>query len=152
MLLKTGTRSIPRRTGCNTSHDESQSDAQQHFEALLYEPVSHACAAQMVESDPPANAPPYAPNESAEAHFVAPHSALSRTFDTLRLRLTNGPLAGLEISACAYGPEVALCVQVTDKQQFERAVGPLEKCQAELARLFDHPVTLEVHDATRATD
>ncbi|BBE08763.1 Putative uncharacterized protein [Mycoavidus cysteinexigens] len=152
LLLKTGTRGIPRRTTGDTLHDEDQPDAQHCFEALLHAPVSHACAPQDAASDPPASAPPYPLHKSAEAHFVATARSLRKNLETLHLRLTNGPLAGLEISACAHGPQVALSVQVPDKQQFERAVGQLEECQAELARLFDHSVTLEVRDATPATD
>lgn len=152
LSLKTGSRLIPHRTRGDTLHDEGQADAQHRFEALLYGPVSAPGAAQAVASDLPASAPPQAPTESGEAHFVtAPHS-LHKNLETLHLRLTNGPLAGLEISACAHGPEVALSVQVPDKQKFACAVGQLEECQTELTRLFDHPVTLEVHDATRATD
>lgn len=152
LLLKTGARSLPRRTTGDTLHDEGQPDAQHRFEALFYAPVAPACAAQTVESDQAASAPPQQPKESDAARFVAAPHSRHKNLEALHLRLTNGPLAGLEISACAHGPQVALCVQVPDREKFERAVGQLEECQAELARLFDHPVTLEVRDATRATD
>lgn len=70
---------------------------------------------------------------------------------TLILKLTNGPMAGLEISATAQANTLLLQVRTTDPARFEQIAGSRAALQIQLARLFDRPVTLEIGDANTAS-
>lgn len=71
---------------------------------------------------------------------------------TLTLRLTNGPLAGLEICATAQTSTLHLQVRTPDRTRFEQIAGSCRALESELARRFNRPIILEVHDAYAATE
>ncbi|UWF51852.1 hypothetical protein NYP20_13170 [Pseudomonas sp. N3-W] len=60
----------------------------------------------------------------------------------LDLRLTNGPLAGLEIQASAQTSLLCLNIKVPDRNAFERTVGTREALESELAAIFNRPVAV----------
>ncbi|MHC8403435.1 hypothetical protein ACYZTX_29410 [Pseudomonas sp. MDT1-17] len=71
---------------------------------------------------------------------------------TLTLRLTNGPLAGLEICATVQTSTLHLQVRTPDRARFEQIAGSCRALESELARRFNRPIILEVHDASAATE
>ncbi|MBB6155209.1 hypothetical protein HDC30_002432 [Pseudomonas sp. JAI115] len=71
---------------------------------------------------------------------------------SLTLRLTNGPLTGLEICATAQGYTLHLLVRTHDRAGFEHVAGSCRALQSELTQRFNRPVTLEVVDATATTE
>lgn len=70
----------------------------------------------------------------------------------LTLRLTNGPLAGLEISAWAQGSLLHLQVRTCDPQQFAQLAGTVPALEKDLTQRFKRPITLEVRDACAPTE
>ncbi|CAI8756314.1 hypothetical protein [Pseudomonas zeae] len=70
----------------------------------------------------------------------------------LTLRLTNGPLAGLEICATAQGSLLHLQARTPDPMRFEQMIGVRSALENELAERFNRPVTLEIIDATAKTE
>lgn len=63
---------------------------------------------------------------------------------TLNLRMTNGPLAGLEIRASAHANLLYLCITVAERGTFERIFGTHAALETELLTLFNRPVALEL--------
>lgn len=61
---------------------------------------------------------------------------------TLDLRLTNGPLAGLEIRASARDNLFCLTVKVVDRDTFEHIAGTHAVLESELIAVFNRPVAL----------
>ncbi|AVO60255.1 hypothetical protein C6Q18_20615 [Pseudomonas chlororaphis subsp. piscium] len=61
---------------------------------------------------------------------------------SLDLRLTNGPLAGLEIQASAQASLLCLNIKVTDRDTFERIVGSRGLLENQLVAIFNRPVAL----------
>lgn len=74
------------------------------------------------------------------------------THNSLSLRLTNGPLAGLEICASAHASTLHLQVRTPDRARFEQIAGSRSALENELARLFNRPIILEVFDAAATTE
>ncbi|AZE48333.1 hypothetical protein C4K04_2661 [Pseudomonas chlororaphis] len=140
---------IRHYTGQHSSSGDADDHQQRYFNELLRKPVTLAETVARNTYEPrdrqrsrPDLAPAFAPQ-------VATLSRLGRfNPDTLTLRLTNGPLAGLEIEASAHGSLLSLRVTVNDLNYFERIAGPREILESELAALFNRPVTLEVCSAT----
>ncbi|WP_146021952.1 MULTISPECIES: hypothetical protein [unclassified Pseudomonas] len=84
---------------------------------------------------------------SALAQAFAPATAQLRGLGrrhpgTLDLRLTNGPLAGLEIQASAQASLLSLNIKVADRDTFERIVGTRGSLENQLAAIFNRPVAL----------
>lgn len=71
---------------------------------------------------------------------------------TVTLRLTNGPLAGLEVCATALADTLHLQVRAPDRARFEQVAGSSRDLEIHLAQRFNRPVTLEVVDAFAATE
>ncbi|MCU1748798.1 hypothetical protein [Pseudomonas sp. 6D_7.1_Bac1] len=144
---------IKRYTGQHSSSEDADDNQQRYFSELLRKPVTlyETVARNTFEpKDRQRSRPDLAP---AFAPQVATLSRLGRfNPDTLNLRLTNGPLAGLEIEASAHGSLLALRITVTDLRYFERIAGPRKILESELAALFNRPVTLEVCSATAESE
>ncbi|MBV4465836.1 hypothetical protein KVG95_21140 [Pseudomonas sp. SWRI79] len=144
---------IRHYTGQHSSSGDADDNQQRYFNKLLQKPVTLPETVTRNTFDPrnrqrsrPDLAPVFAPQ-------VAKLSRLGRfTPDTLTLRLTNGPLAGLEIEASAHGCLLSLRVTVNDLNDFERIAGPREILEGELAALFNRPVTLDICSATAKTE
>lgn len=141
--------SIRHYTGQHSSSGDADDNHQHYFNELLGKPVTtpETVTRNTFEPrDPQRSRPNLAP---ALAPQVSTLSRLGRfNPDTLTLRLTNGPLAGLEIEASAHGSLLSLRVTVNDLNDFERIAGPREILESELVALFNRPVTLEVCRAT----
>ncbi|AZE50012.1 hypothetical protein C4K04_4348 [Pseudomonas chlororaphis] len=125
---------------CDPRPDHEQ---QRDFDALL-----NPATPGSVPSTPPAleAAWPRHPR-SALAQAFAPDIAQLRGLGrrhpgTLDLRLTNGPLAGLEIRASAQASLLYLNIKVADRDTFERIVGTRGLLENQLAEIFNRPVAL----------
>lgn len=138
--LSNPSRRYTSHTACDAHSDHEQ---QRDFDALL-------------NPAPPRNAPFIPPPLdaarqqllcSALAQAFAPDITRLRSLGrrapgTLDLRLTNGPLAGLEIQASAQTSLLCLNIKVPDRDTFERIVGTREALESELQAVFNRPVAL----------
>lgn len=111
------------RADSSTNQRESDQDAYRRFEALLSEPPR--------------------PGGVAMPAPLRTRSGRAR-LEVLHFRLTNGPLADLEIEARTDGEALSLRVTVRDLQHFERTVGDRKQLASALAQQFARPVLLEV--------
>lgn len=125
---------------CDPRPDHEQ---QRDFDALLNPEPPRRLA-----STPPAleAAWPRHPR-SALAQALAPDIAQLRGLGrrnpgSLDLRLTNGPLAGLEIQASAQASLLCLNIKVADRDTFERIVGSRGLLENQLAAILNRPVAL----------
>lgn len=129
-ILNTGQRHAASRAASITNQRESDQDADRRFAALLSEPPQ-PCGVAM----PALPAP----------HAMEIRTRLDRAkLEVLQFRLTNGPLANLEIEARTDGEALSLRVTVPDLQHFERIVGCRKQLASALAQQFDRPVSLEI--------
>lgn len=131
----------------HTSHNEcdthSNHEQQRDFDALL-NPIFPRRAPF---TPPPLDAAWQQRLRSALTQAFAPDiiqlRSLGRRYPgTLALRLTNGPLAGLEIQASAQASLLCLNIKIADRDTFERIVGTREVLANELEAVFNRPVTL----------
>lgn len=137
--------SSPRRHYASYTASDSHSDHQQQrdFDALLNPtPPRDALAAP-----PPLDVAGQQHRRSALSQSFAPDIILMRGLgrrhpSTLELRLTNGPLAGLEIRASAQDSLLCLALKIANRDSFERIVGTREALESELAAIFNRPVTV----------
>ncbi|AUH50641.1 hypothetical protein CXB49_07405 [Chromobacterium sp. ATCC 53434] len=65
----------------------------------------------------------------------------------MRLRLTNGPLAGLELEAECHGVELLIKLRSHELQACRHAFGSASELESMLSQQFDRPVLIEVIDA-----
>ncbi|NMP26467.1 hypothetical protein GW590_06245 [Rahnella sp. SAP-1] len=70
----------------------------------------------------------------------------------LQWRLTNGPLAGLEIAACCIGDELHLRLKSQDLQKLHQALGSARQLQQQLSQQFSRQVMVEVSDVHPAVE
>lgn len=158
-IINTGGRNTLRKTDSPTCTMEDGSDAQQHdaynqqrrFAALLRQPAARGTSAaserrrrddvhflmQAIASSP---------------HFIVLPSSSRVAVDTLHLRLTNGPFAGLEIAAHSSGETLILRVRVNDLRRFEDTLGSHVQLTATLSELCKCPIIVEVQDAAITLD
>lgn len=64
----------------------------------------------------------------------------------LSWRLTNGPLAGLEIEARSSETELFIRLQAVEHEKLRRILGSAQRLQETLIRQFDRNVVVEVKD------
>jgi hypothetical protein len=137
--------SNPARRYASHTASDSHSDHQQQwdFDALLNPaPLRNAFA-----TPPPRDAAWQQHRRSALTQAFTPDitrlRGLGRRYPgALDLRLTNGPLAGLEIQASAQTSLLCLNIKVPDRYTFERIVGTREALESELAAIFNRPVAV----------
>lgn len=137
------------RTSYDTDRDESHTDDHRHFERLLAPPsstprpsVSIAATATLATVDngrPPPACPSCAPPNQAMLRHSSPNS--------LRLRLTNGPLAGLDIESSRHANGLLIRLRAHDLEPFQRQIGSAQRLTQLLTQQFDRPITVEVLDA-----
>lgn len=129
-ILNTGQRHVASRADSSSDQRESDQDAHRRFAALLSEP-SQPCG--------------FAITASPATHAAEIRTHLDRaSLKVLHFRLTNGPLANLEIAARTDGEALSLRVTVPDLQHFERIVGDRKELTSALAQQLDRPVSLEI--------
>ncbi|KAA5839288.1 hypothetical protein F2A38_20705 [Pseudomonas chlororaphis] len=138
--LSSPSRRDTSHIACDPRPDHQQ---QRDFDALL-----NPATPRSIPSTPSAleAAWPRHPR-SALAQAFAPAIAQLRGLGrrhpgTLDLRLTNGPLAGLEIQASAQASLLSLNIKVADRDTFERIVGTRGSLENQLAAIFNRPVAL----------
>ncbi|WP_426817395.1 hypothetical protein ACP3TC_01825 [Winslowiella sp. 2C04] len=76
----------------------------------------------------------------------------SLTSSWLRWRLTNGPLAGLEIEACYRNDDMSVRLRTQDLEPLLRRMGSARQLEQQLATQFNCHVTVEINDADRAAE
>ncbi|KOC87782.1 hypothetical protein [Winslowiella iniecta] len=69
------------------------------------------------------------------------------TSSWLRWRLTNGPLAGLEIEACRQSDEMAIRLRAEDLAQLLKRLGSASQLEQQLSRQFNCHVKVEMSHA-----
>ncbi|OHX10905.1 hypothetical protein [Chromobacterium sphagni] len=84
---------------------------------------------------------------SASAQEQPASQSAANKLDHLRLRLTNGPLAGLELEAECHGIELLIKLRSLDLQACRHAFGSAAELEHMLSQQFDRPVQIEVIDA-----
>lgn len=146
MTLSTAPRRPPAQQPAKTQDDERQRQA---FQQWLTPPLNDSPASN---SETPSQRA-----HRALALELAPYQTQLEnlgqfTYTTMTLRLTNGPLADLEICATAQASTLYLQVRTPDRARFEQIAGSCRALESELARRFNRPVNLEVHDASAATE
>lgn len=68
----------------------------------------------------------------------------------LSWRLTNGPLAGLEIEARSSETELFIRLEAVDHEKLRKILGSAKRLQQTLIRQFDRDVVVEVKDENPA--
>ncbi len=136
-----------------TQPDSSTADAdheqQQDFNNLLKKPRSLHDPITRTALDSADRPRSNFPLTQALAPYITRLRNLGRLNPgTLDLRLTNGPLAGLEIRASTQANILSLLITVADSDTFDRIAGTRVELESELVALFNRPVTLEIQSAT----
>ncbi|AAQ60275.1 hypothetical protein [Chromobacterium violaceum] len=138
----------------NTHHGPSDEHDEKHFAALM--------AAAETQPDPQRQrpnagawidfvtstaGPRLSASQSTSAQEQPLPQAAANKLDHLRLRLTNGPLAGLELEAECHGIELLIKLRSLDLQACRHAFGSASELECMLSQQFDRPVQIEVIDA-----
>ncbi|MGF6401580.1 hypothetical protein ABH905_005246 [Pseudomonas frederiksbergensis] len=143
--LKNLSAPLWRYTPHNPSDPHTSHEQQRDFEAFLNPPPPK----NMFQTPLPLDDAGQQNLRPALAQAFAPDitrlRSLGRTCPgPLDLRLTNGPLAGLEIRASAQADLLRLSIKVPERSTFERIVGTRATLEVELVAIFNRPVALEL--------